>query len=261
MNRFIKTTIVTSLIAISAYAYAADKNNHPATTAATPAEKAKIEAVVHDYLISKPEVLVEAMQVLQEKQFQQAQQTVKQTQKAAATYANDLFHQSTDPIAGNPDGKITIVEFFDYQCPHCIDMAPTMDAVIKANPDVRVIYKDFPIRGPLSELAARAALAAQKQGKYHELSNAMLTANKQLTQDVILEIAKNQGLDVDKLKQDMKDSAIDNQLKANTKLAQNLKLLGTPAFFIGKTSGKGNINYVPGQMDQKQLQLMIDNNK
>lgn len=255
MNRFIKTTLAASLMVISVHSYAVDKNSRTTTT---PAEKAKIEAVVHDYLIRKPEILVEAMQVLQQKQYDQAQQTVKQTQKTATTYSNALFHQSADPVAGNPDGKITIVEFFDYQCPHCIDMAPTMEAIIKANPNVRIIYKDFPIRGPMSEMSARAALAAQKQGKYHALSQALLTANKPLTQDTILDIAKNKGLNVEKLQQDMNDSTVDNQLKANIKLAQNLKLLGTPAFFIGKTDGKSDINYVPGQMDQKQLQDMID---
>lgn len=256
MKRFVKTTLATSLLALTAHSYAA--NNNDASTAVSPAEKAKIEGVVHDYLLSKPEVLVEALQILQQKQYDQAQQTVKQTQKTATTYSKDLFHQAGDPVAGNPDGKITVVEFFDYQCPHCIDMLPTMDAIIKANPDVRVIYKDFPIRGPVSEFSARAALAAKIQGKYTELSHAILKANQPLTQDAILDIAKNIGLDVDKLKKDMNDKAVDKQLKDNIKLAQNLKLLGTPAFFIGKTDGKGDIDYVPGQMDQKQLQDMID---
>jgi protein-disulfide isomerase len=122
---------------------------------------------------------------------------------------------------------------------------------------VRVIYKEFPIRGPISNFAARAALAAVKQGKYNEFSHALLASNQPLTNDTILTIAKNTGLDVDKLKKDMSDQSIDMQIKNNTKLAQDLKLFGTPAFFIGKTGG-GSISYIPGQMNQAQLQDEID---
>jgi len=212
---------------------------------------------VHDYLLQNPQVIVEVLQILQRKQFEQAEQTVKKTQETAGQFAKPLFHEAGDPVAGNANGKISIVEFFDYQCPHCVDMAPVMSEVIKANPDVRVIYKEFPIRGPVSEFAARAALAANKQGKYVELSHALLTTQQPLTQESILEIAKKTGLDMDKLKTEMNSEAVSNQIKATIKLAQDLKLFGTPAFFIGKTTGTA-INYVPGQMNQKQLQDAID---
>jgi protein-disulfide isomerase len=155
------------LLACSSLTYA-DK---AADLNVSPAERAKIEEVVHQYLIQKPEVLVEALQVLQAKQSQQAERTVKETQKIAAAYADPLFHQENDPIGGNPNGKVTIVEFFDYQCPHCVDMAPIIDSIVKANPDVRVVYKEFPVRGPLSKLAASAALAANQQGKYTAFIN------------------------------------------------------------------------------------------
>lgn len=203
-------------------------------------------------------MIVQAIQNFQQKQYQQAEQTVKQTQQIASTFATPLFHQSGDPVAGNPNGKVTVVEFFDYQCPHCIDMGPVMDEIIKKNPDIRVVYKEFPIRGPVSDLAARAALAANKQGKYHEFSSKLLQQGKSLTQDAVYQTAKDVGLDVNKLKTDMNNKEISDQLKNNMKLGQNLKLFGTPAFFIGKTDAKGKINYVPGQMDQAQLQGMID---
>ncbi len=256
MKPFIKTILAASILAVSSYSYAVGTDADTANV--SPAEKAKIEAVVHEYLLRKPEILVEAMQNLQQKQFEQAQETVKQTQKTAANYQKALFNQADDPIVGNPNGKITIVEFFDYQCPHCIDMVPTMEAIIKANPDVRVIYKEFPIRGPLSDYAARAALAARIQGKYQVLSQALLTANKPLTQETVLDLAKKVGLDIETLKKDINSSLINKQINENIRLAQNLKLLGTPAFFIGKTDGKGEISYVPGQLDQKQLQNIID---
>lgn len=261
MHWSMKVTLATTLSAFALGAYAV--NGKPNPTTVSPAERAKIEEVVHQYLMQKPEVIIEAVQSFQRQQYEQAEQTVKKTQQTAATYAEPLFRKEADPTAGNPNGAVTVVEFFDYQCPHCVDMAPVIESVIKANPDVRVVFKDFPIRGPISDFAARAALAAHKQGKYYEFSHALLTANKNLTQDVVLDIAKTQGLDVDQLKKDMNDISINNQLKDNIKLAQDLKLFGTPAFFIGKTNtnADGKINYVPGQMDQNQLQDAINKAK
>ena len=161
-------------------AYAADSFNTD--------QKKQIQEIVHQYLVQKPEVIVEALQVIQRKQFDEAQLTVKETQKNAIKFAEALFNQSNDPIAGNPNGKITVVEFFDYQCPHCTTMAPVMADVIKANPDVRVVYKEFPIRGPMSEMASRAALAANKQGKYMVLSHALLTSTQPLSEEVIFSL-------------------------------------------------------------------------
>lgn len=262
MKRFVKKALsaaLVSLITVVTQSYAATNNNNNANANVSPAERAKIEEVVHQYLLAKPEVILEAMQVLQNRQFEQAKQAVQKTQADAPRFATPLFHQANDPIAGNPNGKITLVEFFDYQCPHCIDMATILDAAIKANPEVRVVYKEWPIRGPMSEFASRAALAANKQGKYIEMHHAILGANQPLTQDSILQIAKTLGLNVDQLQKDMADTSIDNQLKANMKLAQDLKLFGTPAFFVGLTNAKnGNITYVPGELTQAQLQDLID---
>lgn len=264
MKYFAKTLLTTSLITLGAQAYAQSVADTTASSI-NPAERAKIEEVVHQYLLRKPEVLVEALQILQQRQMEEAQKTVKTTQQSAGTFANALFHQTNDPIAGNPAGKVTVVEFFDYQCPHCVDMSPVMDAIIKANPDVRVIYKEFPIRGDVSTAAAHAALAANKQGKYEELRKALMEASKNnaLNNEAqVIDIAgKINGLDVDKLKKDMADGSIKQQIKDNKKLAQDLKLLGTPAFFVGKTDGRGNINYIPGRVDQKQLQDVIDKTK
>lgn len=255
MKRFVTTALTAALFTVAAQSYAAATN---AAANVSQPERDKIEEVVHQYLLRKPEVLVEALQILQRKQYEQAEQTVKKTQQTATTFAAPLFHSPNDPIAGNPNGQITVVEFFDYQCPHCVDMAPVMSAIIKANPNVRVVYKEFPIRGPMSEFASRAALASNLQGKYDVFSHALLTSTQPLTQDLVLQIAKNNGLNVDQLKKDMTNAAIDSQLKATIKLAQDLKLIGTPAFFIGKTDAKGNISYVPGQMNQTQLQGAID---
>lgn len=257
MKRIITSALAVLTAASTVSLYAAD-NNQAAAANVSPAERAKIEAVVHEYLVTKPEVLMEAMQVLQRRQYEQAEQTVKKTQQSASSFANELFHQSGDPVIGNPKGTVTITEFFDYQCPHCVDMAPVIDAIIKANSNVRFIFKEFPIRGPMSEVASRAALAANMQGKYYPLHEAILTAQPPLTQDAIYQLAKANGLDVDKLKKDMNSKQVTDAIKATTELAQKLKLFGTPAFFFGKTDATTGLVYVPGQMDQAQMQKMID---
>lgn len=147
-------------------------------------------------------------------------------------------------------------------------MSAMVDASIKKNPDLRVVFKQFPIRGPVSTVAAKAALAANQQGKYFEFHNAMMQAvmkGQPLTENDIYQIAKNVGLNVDKLKTEMNDTTVDQSLKNTYKLAQELKLFGTPAFFIGKTSlaknaAAGSITYIPGGMSDKQLQELIDKN-
>ena len=150
-------------------------------------------------LVKNPEVLVEALQVLQKKQMDQARKTMHKTEETAPKFAEVLFHQAGDPMAGNANGKVTVVEFFDYQCSHCVDMAPVIDSLIKADPNVRVVFKEFPIRGPLSEYAAKAALAASAQGKYFEFHKALMDQISQkqpLTEDSVLKAAQKVGLNI-----------------------------------------------------------------
>jgi len=238
--------------------------NAPATSGATVnPQQQQIESTVHQYLMKKPEVVVEALQAYQQKQVESMQQLFKDTQKLAPQYADALFHQDTDPMGGNTKGTLTLVEFSDYQCTHCIQVSPTVDAVIKANSNLRVVVKEFPIRGGISDVAARAALAANKQGKYWQFRDALFKGGEGLTQDKILEIAKTMGLNVDQLKKDMDDAAIRKAVDANQKLAISLKLVGTPAFFIAKSDVKTDapstaINYIPGVATQQQLQTIID---
>jgi protein-disulfide isomerase len=182
---------------------------------------------------------------------------------AEAESTSALMREKSDPVAGNPNGSITVVEFFDYQCGHCISMAPIISKIIKANPDVRVVFKDLPIRGDMSQFAARAALAANKQGKYYQFSHALLTTSQPLTEDSVFQAAKEVGLNVTKLKKDMNDRSVHNQINANIKLAQSLQLTGTPAFYIGKTNAgnKADINFVLGELSQSELQDAINKAK
>ena len=223
----------------------------------------QIESTVRDYLKKKPEVVVEALQAYQQKQMDSMQQLFKETQKLAPQNADVLFHQSSDPVGGNPKGKVTIVEFSDYQCSHCIETAATVDAAIKANPELRIVVKEFPIRGGLSETAARAALASSKQNKYWAFRDALFQNGMSLTEEKIYELAKGVGLNVDQLKKDMNEEAIRTAVTNNQKLAQSLKLVGTPAFFVAKSDVVQNapsaaINYIPGVVSQPQLQTVLD---
>jgi protein-disulfide isomerase len=251
----LKTIAMAGLLAFGTMsAYAA--NEMSAT------QKKQVEDVVHDYLLKNPEVLVQALQNFQQQQMVQARKTMEKTQESAPKFAKDLFQNTQDPVAGNPNGKITVVEFFDYQCPHCVDMAPVIDAVVKSNPDVRIVYKEFPIRGPSSDTAARAALAAKIQGKYADVHKALMAVNRALSEADVMKIVEATGVDMTKLKADMKSDAVTQQLKDTNKLAQSLQLIGTPAFFVAKSDVKPTASatavvFIPGQVDQPQLESVI----
>jgi protein-disulfide isomerase len=249
MSRFVKT-LLTAALALAATASFAAFND---------SQKKDIQDVVNNYLQNNPQVIITALQGYQQKQMQEAQTIIKNTQKDAGKFAQALFHGANDPVGGNPKGVVTVVEFFDYQCPHCVDMSPILNDAIKNNPNVRFVFKEFPIRGPMSDYAARAALAANMQGKYMEFHDALMKTQQPYTKEAILEAAKSVGLNLDKLQKDMDGNTVKDQIKANMKLAQDLKLLGTPAFFIGKTdaTATSSINYVPGHMDPTQLQDAI----
>lgn len=180
--------------------------------------------------------------------------TTSQAQSVAA-----LFHQPNDPAIGNPKANVTIVEFFDYQCSYCVEMAPVIHSVVQNNANVRVVFKEYPVRGEGSVLAARAALAANLQGKYHQLHTALLNANEEFTESAILKIAKAKGLDIARLKRDMSSPAITKKLESNDALARSLNIHGTPAFFIGKTnaSAMSQLDLVFGEMSRTELQNEI----
>jgi protein-disulfide isomerase len=171
-----------------------------------------------------------------------------------------LFNNLGDPILGNPKGSVTLVEFFDYECSHCIDMAPVVSAVIKANPNLRVVMKNLPLRGPMAELAGRVALVAKNQGKFNEVNHALFAADQPLTEESIMQIAKKAGLNMQKLKNDLNSTAIDNQLQSNMNEARELQIPGTPAFLVGKTNANklDAVEQILGSVSQSRLQEAID---
>jgi len=222
-------------------------------------QKQHMEQVIHDYLVNHPEVLLEASQALQKKQQDEAQQVAK---SAINKHADQLF-KPDGAVTGNLKGAVTIVEFFDYQCVHCKRMKPIMSEISKKNANVRVIYKELPIFGKRSETASRAALAAAKQGKYEAMQAALLKLEKRLDDALVMSTAESVGLDMAKLKQDMKSKAIDDELAANHTLADNLNLMGTPAFIVASTpNGEFNAAYeptfIPGAATVEALQDLVE---
>lgn len=226
----------------------------------TDAQKKEIQSMIHDYLVNQPEVLIEASQSLQQKQQQQMQAEVQNLIKA---HTNEIFQDKYTTV-GNPKGSVTLVEFFDYQCGHCKKMAPVIASVIKNNPNLRVVYKEFPIFGDMSVSIAKAALAAAMQHKYVDMHDALLQAEGRLNPDMIMNIAKKLNLNMAQFKKDMDSEAVKKALDQNRQLAEALHLMGTPAFIIASTPNgvyKENLAkpviFIPGATSEAALMELV----
>ncbi len=232
------------VIAVSVYRYT-DGSVMTGQGAVSQDDMAKI---VEETLLKKPELVIQAAESYQ-KTMQKKQETDRQ--EALTAIKPDLAKATSFPIVGNPDAPIIVYEFLDYNCGYCKIMTPVVNAVADATKDVRFVILDFPILAPSSEDAARAALAANKQGKFRPLHDAMMAHKGGLSKDVILDLAKTAGLDVEKLKVDMSGSAVSQELDASKDFAKRLQLNGTPSFVIGD-------ELVPGALSKEALLEKID---
>jgi len=194
-------------------------------------EDAAFGAKVRAYLLAHPEVIEEAVQRLQDKR----QETAAAKAKAALTQERPaLEHDSRDFVA-NPAGKITVTEFYDYRCPHCINAAPAVLKIIQDNPDVRFVFKEMPIFGAVSEHAARTAIAVRKAGGDYLGLYRTLMSTRGLDDGAIDRIARAQGVDPAKVEQGAPREAADTQIEDVHRLAEALAVDGTPTFVIGDT--------------------------
>jgi len=225
-------------LAVSAGLAALALGTVPARAAMDDAQRQAIEQVVRDYLLKNPEVIVEAIDELQKRE--KVAEEARSRQALAANRAA-LENSPADPVLGNPKGDVTMVEFFDYQCGYCKAVQADLNTLMKSDPKLRVVFKEFPILGPASVTAARAALAAHQQGKYEALHNALMAHRGQLDDDTIMRLARSAGLDTDKLKQDMQSPAVQQAIGSNLALAQALGIRGTPAFIVGDDIAPGAI--------------------
>jgi protein-disulfide isomerase len=200
------------------------------TSSAAEMSQVEIEQIVRNYLLEHPEVVGEALNRLEAKQGELDAADAKAALKA---HTNELLQDPNSPVGGNPNGDVTLVEFFDYNCPYCRAMAPLMTKAVESDPKLRIVYKEFPILGADSLVAAKAALAANKQGKYVAFHRALYQVRGHVDEAKVLEAAGTVGLDVARMKADMQNNAIESALEKNNQLGQVLHITGTPGFVVG----------------------------
>ena len=225
-----------------------DVDKAMAAEATATMSRDEFERRVHEYLLEHPEAVGEAINRLE---AQQREQEAKQGQVALQSHVDEVFRDPNDPVGGNSKGDATLVEFFDYNCPYCKQMASVMTQAEMADPQLRVVYKEFPILGPDSQFAAKAALAANKQGKYIAFHRALYQARGHVDENKVLEAAKTVGLDIARLKADMQTPEIAARLDKNIDLARALGINGTPGFAIGD-------KVFTGATDLKSLQTVVE---
>ncbi|MEX1154780.1 DsbA family protein [Parvibaculum sp.] len=229
-------------IAFHAPAAAADD-----TARFDPADREAIEEIVRDYLLKHPELVLEALQTL-EKKHQAAAQA--ETRAAIEARRKAIFEDPDDFVYGNPKGDVTIVEFFDYTCGHCKRSFEPLIDFVDADGNIRLVLKEFPILGPRALEAAKAALAARKQGRYFEMHRALFEHEGHLTEKALMEIAAKAGLDGPKLEKDMADPMLMDAFSRHYALAEALGIEGTPAFVIGG-------EMLPGAVDKERLTRVV----
>ena len=252
----LRNIALTAMLASSSLLWA-DGISLQAQASFTATQKKEIEQLVANYLVQNPEILVKASQALQEKQQKEMQaQASSFIKQNAAQLLNEKIS-----VAGSATPQVTVVEFFDYNCGHCIKMNSVMAELIKNNPNIRVIYREFPIFGEKSINASKAALAAGLQGKYTEMHD-ILFASKNIDDKVIDAAAKKLNLNVAKFQTDMKSKEVAENLAQNRQLAEKMKLFGTPVFIVMSTPN-GQINsavepvMIPGSTSLSNLQGVV----
>lgn len=204
----------------------------------SPPQRNEIGQIVREYLLANPEVLRDAMEELERRQAAVAE---AKAADAIRKNAAEIFRSEHDLVLGNPKGSVTMVEFLDYNCGYCMRSYPEVQQLIADHKDLRLVVKEFPVLGPGSEIAARAALAARRQGKYDELHRALMERKGGKNETVVMAAAAAAGLDVEKLKADMADPAIAAIIARNYQLAEMLAINGTPAFVIAEKIEHGAV--------------------
>ena len=233
--RAILIALALLLAAAGGYAF---KEFAAARDAAEAPPQAVLEQAISQYLRDHPQEVMAALQ--QARAIEERQQKVEADQ-ALEQKQDQIFRNPADPVIGNPDGDVTVVEFFDYRCPYCKRVQDSLNALVKVDPNVRVVFKEFPILGPESVVAAKIALAAHRQGKYEAVHNALMAHRGSFEEAALLDVAASAGADATKLAADMEDPAILGQLQANDSLAATLGITGTPGFLFNKQLVPGAI--------------------
>ena len=216
----------------------------------TVPSKADIEKIVREYILHHPEVLLESVQSQRDHERVEAE---VRSEGAIVSNHRELFDNTSSPSAGAPDAEVTIVQFFDYKCGYCRQVAQTVPKLLDSHKNVRMIFKEFPIFGPESDIASRAALAAAQQNAYLPFHRELMNWSGRVTPDAIEEIGRKLDLDVARLKADMNSKEVDVALNRNRNLANAIGVQSTPSFVIG-----GRL--ISGALDLTAFEKRISNN-
>ena len=202
------------------------------TSGDTKIDRAEVEGIIRDYLLKNPEVLLEVQDALEAKQREAQRIAQLDIIKDAK---DEIFNSAADGIVGNPQGKVTIVEFYDYNCGFCKRAMDDMHALTKADPELRFVLKEFPVLGPDSQKASIVSMAfhmimPEKYGEFHE---ALLGGKGRATEDAAIKVALSLGADEATLRQKMKDPVIIETFTKTYELANKLAITGTPSYVVG----------------------------
>ena len=201
---------------------------------------------LRDILVHDPSILRDAVAALQADEQRRQDEAARDKLAALGPH----LASPADPVAGNPGGDVTVVEFYDTRCPYCRHMEPVIAKLLQSDPKLKLVWKDLPILGPASQLESRALLAAQKQGGYAKLRQAVMQSAGVPTPDSLRSLADQAGLDGARLLRDMDDPAINARLQANLTLARQAGIEGTPAFVVGD-------QLIPGAADMSDLKRAV----
>ena len=212
-------------------------------------QRQEIEKIVHQYILDNPKVILDAVAHMQAREEAAKEE---QARKTLVSSRELLLNDPDTPVGGNPSGDITVVEFFDYRCGYCKQVYPSIKKVINGDENIRYVYKEFPILGPESVDASKAALAISRidASKYQAYHDILMTSRGTLTKSKLLKFAANVGIDPKAVEKEMASPEIEKIIHKNYDLAQSLNISGTPAFVIGN-------QVVPGAVDYATLKKMI----
>ncbi|MEO0501492.1 MAG: DsbA family protein [Pseudomonadota bacterium] len=197
------------------------------------AERSEIEEIVRRYILDNPEIIPEAITNLQR----------REVARMIESNREDIVTPFEGAWAGNPDGDVVLVEFFDYNCPYCRQASGDVARLLKEDPDLKVVWRDFPVLGPASRQAALAALSAAKQDKYKRYHDAMFADERRVNQDKVFDVVRRTGLSEVRTAKDLDDEALSAELDANLALGRALGLGGTPAYVVGDRILEGAVGY------------------
>jgi protein-disulfide isomerase len=236
-----------SVLAAGMFGSLAQAQSRAQTPVFTPAQRAAIVQILREALQQDPTILRDAVNALQ---AEDNASSARASSEAIAKFHTELLASPAGAVAGNPNGSVTVVEFYDTRCTYCRKMLPEIDALLHADHKVRWVYKDFPVLGPDSTIEAKALIAALRQNGYAKLQAVFLQQGGTETEDNIETLANSVGLNGKKLTADMHDPAVSAAIDANLALGGHLNIDGTPAFVIGDV-------LLPGAVELSDLTALV----